>query len=129
MPDFWLAILLIIVFAANLRWLPPIGDAPPSYGIWEWLRHLILPSIAIGTGFSAIIARMVRSSLLGELKSDYMRTAAAKGLSPTSMVVIHALPNALLAVVTVLGIAIALLISLAIIVEKRFFLLGAWAEC
>jgi len=124
MPDFWLAILLIIVFAANLQWLPAIGYAPLSSGFWEWLRHLILPSIAIGTGFSAIIARMVRSSLLGELKSDYMRTAAAKGLSPSSMVVIHALPNAMLPVVTVLGIAIALLISGAVVVENVFSIKG-----
>ena len=116
--------MLIIVFAANLRCLPSIGYAPLSSGFWEWLRHLILPSIAIGTGFSAIIARMVRSSLLGELKSDYMRTAAAKGLSPTSMVVIHALPNAMLPVVTVLGIAIALLISGAVVVENVFSIKG-----
>ncbi len=124
MPDFWLAILLIIVFAANLQWLPAIGYVPLSSGFWEWLRHLILPSIAIGTGFSAIIARMVRSSLLGELKSDYMRTAAAKGLSPSSMVVVHALPNAMLPVVTVLGIAIALLISGAVVVENVFSIKG-----
>lgn len=124
MPDFWLAILLIIVFAANLQWLPAIGYAPLSSGLWEWLRHLILPSIAIGTGFSAIIARMVRSSLLGELNSDYVRTAAAKGLSPTSMVVIHALPNAMLPVVTVMGIAIALLISGAVVVENVFSIKG-----
>lgn len=124
MPDFWLAILLIIVFAANLQWLPAIGYVPLSSGFWEWLRHLILPSIAIGTGFSAIIARMLRSSLLGELKSDYMRTAAAKGLSDTSMVVVHALPNAMLPVITVLGIAIALLFSGAVVVENVFSIKG-----
>ena len=120
--------MLIIVFAANLRCLPSIGYAPLSSVFWEWLRHLILPSIAIGTSFSAIIARMERSSLLGELKSDYMRTAVAKGLSATLMVVINALPNAMLPVVTVLGSAMALLISGAAIVEN-VFLLGAWAEC
>ncbi|MAI57998.1 MAG: glutathione ABC transporter permease GsiC [Rhodobacteraceae bacterium] len=124
MPDFWLAILLIIIFAANLQWLPAIGYAPLSAGFWEWFRHLILPSIAIGTGFSAIIARMVRSSLLGELKSDYMRTAAAKGLSTSKMVVLHALPNAMLPVVTVLGIALALLISGAVVVENVFSIKG-----
>ena len=124
MPDFWFAILLIIVFAANLQWLPAIGYAPLSSGLWEWLKHLILPSIAIGTGFSAIIARMLRSSLLGELKSDYMRTAAAKGLSDTSMIVAHALPNAMLPVITVLGIAIALLFSGAVVVENVFSIKG-----
>lgn len=124
MPDFWFAIILIIIFAANLQWLPAIGYAPLSAGFWEWFRHLILPSIAIGTGFSAIIARMVRSSLLGELKSDYMRTAAAKGLSPNAMVVVHALPNAMLPVITVLGIALALLISGAVVVENVFSIKG-----
>ncbi len=124
MPDFWLAILLIIIFAANLQWLPAIGYAPLSAGFWEWFRHLILPSIAIGTGFSAIIARMVRSSLLGELKSDYMRTAAAKGLSTSKTVVLHALPNAMLPVITVLGVALALLISGAVVVENVFSIKG-----
>jgi len=62
MPDFWLAILLIIVFAANLQWLPAIGYVPMSEGFWLWLKHLILPSIAVGTAFSAIIARMIRLS-------------------------------------------------------------------
>ena len=104
--------------------VPAIGHAPLSSGFWEWLRHLILPSIAIGTGFSAIIARMVRSSLLGELKSDYMRTAAAKGLSPASMVITHALPYAILPVITVLGIALALLISGATVVENVFSIKG-----
>ena len=74
--------------------------------------------------FSAIIARMLRSSLLGELKSDYMRTAAAKGLSNTSMIVAHALPNAMLPVITVLGIAIALLFSGAVVVENVFSIKG-----
>tara|TARA_B100001093_G_C26780255_1_gene994262 strand:- start:652 stop:1599 length:948 start_codon:yes stop_codon:yes gene_type:complete len=124
MPDFWLAIVLIIIFSANLQWLPAIGYEPLSAGVWEWFRHLILPSVAIGTGFSAIIARMVRSSLLGEIKSDYMRTAIAKGLSPPSAVIVHALPNAMLPVITILGIAFALLISGAVVVENVFSIKG-----
>jgi peptide/nickel transport system permease protein len=124
MPDFWLAILLIIVFAANLQWLPAIGYTPLSEGFWPWLRHLILPSIAIGTGFSAIIARMIRSSMLEVLQADYMRVAAAKGLKDRVLLMRHAFPNALIPVVTVIGIAFALLISGAVVVENVFAIKG-----
>ena len=124
MPDFWLAILLIIVFAANLQWLPAIGYAPMSEGFWEWLSHLILPAIAIGTGFSAIIARMIRSSMLEVLQADYMRTAASKGLTQRIMLLRHALPNAMIPVITVVGIAFALLISGAVVVENVFSIKG-----
>ena len=124
MPDFWLAILLIIVFAANLQWLPAIGYTPLSEGVWPWLEHLILPSIAAGTAFSAVIARMIRSSLLEVMRQDYMRTAAAKGLTERMMMWGHALPNAMIPVVTVVGIAFALLISGAVVVENVFSIKG-----
>lgn len=124
MPDFWLAILLIIVFAANLQWLPAIGYVPLSDGLWPWLSHLILPSIAIGTGFSAIIARMIRSSMLEVMQADYMRTAASKGLTVRVQMLRHAFPNALIPVVTVIGIAFALLISGAVVVENVFAIKG-----
>lgn len=124
MPDFWLAILLIIVFAANLQWLPAIGYTPLSEGFWPWLEHLILPSIAIGTGFSAIIARMIRSAMLEQLNADYIRTARAKGLTESQVQVGHAFPNALLPVITVIGIAFALLISGAVVVENVFAIKG-----
>lgn len=124
MPDFWLAILLIIIFAANLQWLPAIGYTPMGEGLWEWFRHLILPAIAIGTAFSAIIARMIRSSLLEVLSADYMRTARAKGLTPRMLMFGHALPNAMIPVITVLGIAFALLISGAVVVENVFAIKG-----
>lgn len=124
MPDFWLAILLIIIFAANLQWLPAIGYVPISEGFWQWLSHLILPAIAIGTGFSAIIARMIRSSMLEVLKTDYMRTAASKGLTQQVILMRHAFPNALIPVITVIGIAFALLISGAVVVENVFSIKG-----
>ncbi len=124
MPDFWLAIILIIVFAANLQWLPAIGYTPISEGFWPWLSHLILPSIAIGTGFSAIIARMIRSSMLEVLQADYIRTAASKGLRQKVILMRHAFPNALIPVITVIGIAFALLISGAVVVENVFSIKG-----
>ncbi|MEM7497485.1 MAG: ABC transporter permease [Pseudomonadota bacterium] len=124
MPDFWLAILLIIVFAANLQWLPAIGYVPLSEGFWPWLEHLILPAIATGTAFSAIIARMIRSSLLEVMKADYIRTARAKGLTGQLVMWGHALPNAMIPVITVIGIAFALLISGAVVVENVFAIKG-----
>jgi len=124
MPDFWLGILLIIVFAANLQWLPAIGYVPISEGIWAWFSHLILPSIAVGTAFSAIIARMIRSSLLEVLRADYMRTAASKGLPVKALMLNHAFPNAMIPVITVIGIAFALLISGAVVVENVFAIKG-----
>ncbi len=124
MPDFWLGILLIIVFAANLQWLPAIGYVPMSEGLWAWFSHLILPSIAVGTAFSAIIARMIRSSLLEVLRADYMRTAASKGLPAKALMLNHAFPNAMIPVITVIGIAFALLISGAVVVENVFAIKG-----
>ncbi len=124
MPDFWLAILLIIVFAANLQWLPAIGYVPMTEDFWGWLRHMILPAIAVGTGFSAIIARMIRSSMLEVLNADYMRVAASKGLTHRMLLLRHALPNALIPVITVMGIALALLMAGAVVVENVFAIKG-----
>ncbi|VAW14121.1 Dipeptide transport system permease protein DppB (TC 3.A.1.5.2) [hydrothermal vent metagenome] len=124
MPDFWLAILLIIVFAANLQWLPAIGYVPLSEGFWPWFSHLILPAIAVGTAFSAIVARMIRSSMLEVLNADYMQVARSKGLSEFSLIMRHAFPNALIPVITVIGIAFALLMSGAVVVENVFAIKG-----
>lgn len=124
MPDFWIGILLIIVFAANLQWLPAIGYVPISEGVWPWLSHLILPAIAVGTTFSAIIARMIRSAMLEVLQTDYMRVARAKGLTRPVLVLRHAFPNALIPVVTVIGIAFALLMAGAVVVENVFAIKG-----
>ena len=124
MPDFWLGILLIILFAASLGWLPAIGYEPLSNGFWPWLSHLILPAIAAGTTFSAIIARMVRSSMLEVLKTDYVRVAEAKGLTPWRVVIGHAFPNALIPVITVMGIAFGLLMASAVVVETVFAIKG-----
>ena len=124
MPDFWLAILLIIVFAANLHLLPAIGYVPLAQGFWPWFSHLILPSIAIGTPFAAIIARMIRSSMLEVLKTDYMQVARSKGLLRRRLILVHAFPNALIPVVTVMGIAFALLMAGTVVVENVFSIKG-----
>ncbi len=124
MPDFWLGILLIIVFAANLHWLPAIGNVPLSEGFWPWFSHHILPSIAVGTAFSAIVARMIRSSMLEVLSADYMNVARSKGLHERRLVLVHAFPNALIPVITVIGIAFALLMAGAVVVENVFAIKG-----
>lgn len=124
MPDFWLAILLIILFAANLQWLPAIGYVPLSEGFWPWFSHLILPAIATGTAFAAVIARMIRSSMLEVLQTDFMRTARAKGLLRPRLLFVHALPNALIPVVTVLGIVLGLLFVATVVIENVFAIKG-----
>ena len=95
-----------------------------SEGFWPWLSHLILPAVAVGTGFSAIIARMIRSSMIEVLKTDYMRLARSKGLSRQVLTMHHAFPNALIPVVTVVGIAFALLMAGAVVVENVFAIKG-----
>ncbi|UCH26551.1 MAG: ABC transporter permease [Trueperaceae bacterium] len=124
MPDFWVAILLIILFAVNLNWLPAIGYSPLSEGFWPWLSHLIMPAIAVGTAFSAIMARMIRSAMLEVLKTDYIQVARSKGLAERKIVLKHAFRNALIPVVTVIGIAFALLMAGAVIVENVFAIKG-----
>jgi peptide/nickel transport system permease protein len=124
MPDFWLGILLIIIFAAQLQWLPAIGYVPLAQGFWPWFSHLILPSIAIGTPFAAIMARMIRSSMLEVLKADYMQVARSKGLLKPRLIFVHAFPNALIPIVTVMGIALALLMAGTVVVENVFAIKG-----
>lgn len=124
MPDFWLGILLIIIFATRLHMLPAIGYKPITEGFWPWFSHLILPAIAAGTPFSAIVARMTRSAMLEVLKSDYIKVARAKGLNEWTVIFAHALKNALIPVVTVMGIAFALLMSGTVIVENVFAIKG-----
>ncbi len=124
MPDFWFAIVLILIFAGNLQWLPAIGYTPLSEGIWAWLRHLILPAIAIGTPFAAIIARMIRSSMLEVLQMEYIRVARSKGLLTPRLIMVHAFPNALIPVVTVTGIALGILLTGTVVVENVFAIKG-----
>jgi peptide/nickel transport system permease protein len=124
LPVFVLAYLLILVFSIQLEWLPVQGYRSIQDGVWEWMRHLILPSIALGTVYIALIARITRASMLDVLAQDYVRTAQAKGLTPSAVLGGHALKNAAVPIVTVIGIGIALLISGAIVTETVFAIPG-----
>lgn len=125
MPGFWFGIILIIVFAVRLNWLPAIGYAELTEdGFWPWLERLILPGLAIGLSYAAILMRFVRAGLLEVLGSDYVRTARAKGLTERRVVVRHALRNSLIPVVTVIGIQLALLLSGAVVIETVFSIRG-----
>jgi len=121
---FVLAYVLILVFSIRLEWLPVQGYQSIAEGFWGWLRHLILPSIALGTVYIALIARITRASMLDVLAQDYIRTAQAKGLAPGAVLGGHALKNAAVPIVTVVGIGIALLISGAIVTETVFAIPG-----
>lgn len=123
-PVFVLAYVLILVFSIQLDWLPVQGYRPIREGLWEWARHLVLPSAALGTVYIALIARMTRASMLDVLAQDYVRTAQAKGLAPGAVLVRHALKNAAVPIATVIGIGIALLIGGAIVTETVFALPG-----
>ncbi len=123
-PVFVLAYMLIIVFSVELEWLPVQGYRPLSEGLWPWLSHLILPSIALGTVYMALIARITRAAMLDVLSQDYIRTANAKGLAPRAVLTRHALKNAGVPIVTVIGLGVALLISGAIVTETVFAIPG-----
>lgn len=124
MPDFWMGIVLIIIFSSGLGWLPAIGYKPLSDGFWPWLSHLILPALAAGLPFSAAIARITRSAMLEVLQQDYIVVARSKGLKERNIIGRHALRNALIPVVTVMGISIALLFSGTVVVENVFAIKG-----
>jgi peptide/nickel transport system permease protein len=123
-PVFVIAYGLILTMSVQFDLLPVQGYRNFSDGVWEWLRHLILPSISLGTVYVALIARMTRASMLDVLAQDYIRTAEAKGLAPNQVLIGHALKNAAIPVVTTIGVGVALLISGAIVTETVFALPG-----
>jgi peptide/nickel transport system permease protein len=123
-PVFVLAYLLIYLFSIELDWLPVQGYTPLREGLWPWLRHLILPSVALGTIYIALIARITRATMLDVLAQDYVRTAHAKGLAPSAVLMRHALKNAAVPIVTIIGIGVALLISGVVVTESVFAIPG-----
>jgi peptide/nickel transport system permease protein len=119
-PDFWMGIMLILVFGGVLKWLPPSGYASPLSDPVQWLRHLILPAVTVGVVSGSILTRFVRSAVLESLGEDYTRTARSKGLPEHTVVTRHVLRNALVPIITVTGLQLAYLLGGVIIVEVIF---------
>lgn len=123
-PVFVVGYVLAYVFALQLNWLPVQGYTPIAQGLWPWLSNLILPSVTLGLVYIALIARVTRATMLDVLSQDYVRTARAKGLAQRNILFIHALKNAAVPIVTVIGIGIALLIGGAVVTETVFAIPG-----
>ncbi|MCL2588518.1 MAG: ABC transporter permease, partial [Oscillospiraceae bacterium] len=115
-PNFWLSMMLILLFGVNLGWLPTSG--------FETWQHWILPSFAIGLSSAAIIMRMTRSSMLEVIRQDYIRTARAKGQKESVIIFRHALKNALIPVITIVGLEFGILLGGAILTENIFSIAG-----
>ncbi|MBM3599457.1 MAG: ABC transporter permease [Alphaproteobacteria bacterium] len=123
-PVFLVGYLLIYIFAIELRWLPVQGYRPLSQGIGQTARSIVLPAFALGMVYMALIARIARASMLEVLSEDYIRTAHAKGVATPAVLLRHALKNAAVPIVTVIGIGLALLISGVVITETVFNIPG-----
>jgi peptide/nickel transport system permease protein len=124
LPNFWFALLLVYVFAIGLRWLPSGGFPGWSAGIWPAFRALILPAVALALPQAAILARVTRSALLDVLDEDFIRTARAKGLTQRATVWRHGVRNAMIPVLTILGLQFSFLIAGTVIIENVFYLPG-----
>ena len=123
-PGFWLSLNFIYLFAVNLRWLPAAGYASIFEDPWAALRYMVLPAVSLGFNQSALIARISRSCMVEVLQQDYIRTARAKGLSERLVAYVHGFRNALVPVVTVIGITMAILIGGAVVTEIVFNIPG-----
>ncbi|WP_175615850.1 ABC transporter permease [Piscibacillus halophilus] len=122
-PNFWLGTILILIFAVNLQWLPA-GQLTAPFWTVEGMKQLILPAITLGTGSAALIARMTRSSMLEVVRSDYVRTARAKGVKEKVVVFVHCMRNAMIPVITVIGMNFGFLLGGTIITEQVFAING-----
>jgi peptide/nickel transport system permease protein len=123
-PVFVVGYVLAYIFALELGWLPVQGYTPIAQGLWPWLSNLILPAVTLGLVYIALIARVTRATMLDVLSQDYVRTARAKGLAQRNILFVHALKNAAVPIVTVIGIGIALLIGGAVVTETVFAIPG-----
>jgi peptide/nickel transport system permease protein len=124
MPSFWKGIILIWIGSVYLRWFPAMGYVHPWVDFWDSLWKLVLPALTLGTFFSGLVARIVRSSLLEVLDQDYVKAARAKGVRRASLVYKHALANALIPVVTVIGLQFGTLLGGAVLTETVFAIPG-----
>ncbi|SSB98540.1 peptide/nickel transport system permease protein [Pseudomonas sp. 43mfcvi1.1] len=123
-PHFWLGILLIMVFAVKLQWLPASGFVPVGEDFGQNLKTLILPAFVLGAGLSGILMRHTRSAMLEVLRTDYVRTARAKGLRPRTVILRHALRNALMPIVTLTTLLFGELLGGAVLTEQVFSIPG-----
>lgn len=123
-PVFVIAFLLVYVFALGLGWFPTQGYVPLANGVWPCLNSLILPGMALAMLYASLLARVTRATLLEVLSEDYVRTARAKGLMPTRVLVRHALQNAAIPIVTVVGVGIAALLGGVVVTETVFNIPG-----
>ena len=123
-PIFWLAFLLMIIFSVNLGWLPAAGYRPLSMGFESWIERLILPVVTLGIAQVALLVRHTRSNMLQVLESEYIVTARAKGLSEFSVIYKHGLRNAMVNIITVIGLTFALGLGGTVLVENVFALPG-----
>ena len=123
-PGFVIGYVLIWLFAIELGWLPVQGYTPLAQGFWPWLSNIILPSVTLALAYMALIARITRASMLETLNQDYIRTAHAKGLATQNVLTVHALRNAAVPIVTVIGIGVALLIGGVVVTESVFAIPG-----
>ena len=124
MPNFWLGILLILLFSVTLGWLPASGFVPPGESLKQNLLTLVMPAFVLGNAIAAVMMRHTRSAMLQVLSADYIRTARAKGLNQTSVVLRHALRNALIPVVTLGALEFGALLSGAVLTEQVFTIPG-----
>ena len=123
-PDFFIGIMLIYIFAQVLDWLPVSGYAPLSDGLLANLKYLVLPAVTLGVARAALLTRLVRASMLEVLRQDYVIAARAKGASEKRVILRHALMNAMIPTVTVIGLQIGFVIGGAIVVETLFSVPG-----
>ncbi len=123
-PVFVIGYVLIYVFAIKLQWLPVQGYSRIADGFEAWARALVLPSLTLAVVYVALLARMTRTSILEVLGEDYIRTAYSRGLTPLQVLVRHALPNAAVPIVTVIGLGVALLIGGVVVTESVFAIPG-----
>lgn len=119
-PDFWMGIMLVILFSLTLGWLPPSGYTPIFEDFGGWLSHIILPAVTLGIISGSIQTRFVRSAMLEVLGEDYMRTARAKGLREGVVIIRHGLRNAMITIVTIVGLQVTSLLSAVVVVEVVF---------
>lgn len=124
MPSFWKGIVLIWIFSVHLRWFPAVGYVHPWEDFWNGMWKLVLPAVTLGTFFSGLVARIIRSSLLEVLDQDYIKAARARGVRQAALVYRHALANALIPVVTVIGLQFGALLGGAVLTETVFGIPG-----